>query len=266
MRLWVYTPKAFLLLRKDREQGVNLLSKAIMLAPLERRFVDEYYFHVHKKVNKESKLDSDVSDHVILHQILIKTFSDVLKVHPNANYVRLKLVDSYLALDKPEQAKDLISDKNLIEDDSLILAKIRVYRVINHPDYDLQFRKILDSEEYSKNILLNLTALRYLMEQNPVLHAESLIDHFKAIIHSLPKAKKALPRDITYSLIDAILFGSDIGETSRSQSMEPLDYGNELAQWSLLAGILIKLDMNEEAYLVIKHRVLPADLQIGELY
>jgi len=248
--------QGLLLLEDEDSEGLEFLAKAIELDPYERRYVNDYFRHLLRKVNRESTLDAKVSDHEVLHSELIKTFSSILKKKPQANYVRLKLVESHLALDQKGLAEKLINEEGVIEDDSILLAKIRLYRVSQHPDYLKQFQNILENPKYSEDLSLNLIALRYLMETNPYRYSEQLLKHSKAFIKGLSKYDGKLPRDAAFNVIDAILYGSDIGESARSQSSEALDYGDERAQWSLLAGICMKFEMYEEAYVVIKHRVL----------
>ena len=249
--------QGLLVFEENREESLKLLAQAIYLDPDERRYVNDYYTFLHKKINRESTLDADVSDHEVLHSKLIETYSLILKAHPQANYVRLKMLESLLALDRKEDAEQAVEIEGLIEDDALILARLRLYRALNHPDYLSQFDRILKHETYAEDVQLNLSAIRYLMENDPYNHSARLMAHAKALIKGLANSKAPLPRDVSFSLIDAILYGSDIGETSRSQSIESLDYGDQAAQWALLAGILIKLDMYEEAYIVIKFKVLP---------
>ena len=248
--------QGLLLLDDDAGEGLKLLVEAMYFDPDERRYVNDYYVNLLKKINRESTLDAKVSDHEILHLELIKTFGFLLKCHPNANYIRLKLLESYLALEKSSEAGELINAEGLVEDDALLLAKIRYYRAMNHPDYFTQFKRILETPKYASDLKLNLTAIRSLMEKDPYLYSNQLLQHSRALINAIPNHKGTLPRDVTFSLIDALLYGSDIGETARSQSSEAFDYGDATAQWSLIAGILIKLDMYEEAYTVIKYKVL----------
>ena len=251
--------QGLLLLEEDPSEGLKLLVEAMYFDPYERRYINDYSSQLLSKVHRESTLDAKISDHEVLHREFIKTFSMLLQRHPGANYIRLKLIESYLALEKHVEAERLLQEKGLIEDDSLLLARIRLYKALKHPAYIKQFKPILENPEYATDIQLNLTAIRSLMESSPLTYSEELLAHSRALIKGLIDFEGELPRDIAFSLIDAVLYGSDIGETARSQSIESLDYGDQRAQWSLLAGILIKLEMYEEAYTVIKYKVLNND-------
>ncbi|MCM8528873.1 MAG: hypothetical protein NE327_20285, partial [Lentisphaeraceae bacterium] len=240
----------------DPKEGVELLKEALMLSPYHRKFVDDFYLYTHNRVIKESFLEAEVSDHVKLHSGLIRDFSEILAKYPSANYIRLKLLESHLALDDVESARELLKDKDLTEDDSLVLANVRLLRAANSPYLPLVLSKFLNQEEYKHDTQLQLIAIRYLIERGPYEHGEQILAHAKLLIQHLEHSSKKDTRDLPFTLIDAVLYGSDIGETARSQSVDGIDYGNITSQWSLLAGILMKLDMYEEAYAVLKHRVI----------
>ena len=248
--------QGLLAFEESPKEGVDLLKQSLLFSPYEQKMVDDFYIHSHKKVIKESFLDTDVSDHDKLHSSLIKDFSEILAKFPTANYIRLKLVESYLATDKPEEAKVLLEFEGIVEDDSIILANVRYLRATNNNELAAELKKLLSNPQYRKNFELQLIAIRYLIENSPYENSDQIIEHAKVLIKNLPENKSGDSRDLPFTLIDAILFGSDIGETSRSQSVEGIDYGNTTSQWSLLAGVLMKLEMYEEAYIVLKKRLI----------
>ena len=240
----------------DSKEGLGLLKSALLLSPYHRKIVDDFYLYTHNRIVKESFMEAEVSDHEKLHGDLIRDFSEILKKFPQANYIRLKLVESYLALDRVGEARKVLAVKGLLEDDSLILAKIRFLRVIDSEKLPEELKRLLNNNEYKKDTQLQLTAIRYLIERGPYENSDQIREHAKMLIKHLPENKDNEARDLPFTLVDAVLYGSDIGETSRSQSVEGIDYGNITAQWSLLAGILMKLEMYEEAYTVLKYRVI----------
>ena len=237
-------------------KGLLLLSEALHHSPYHRKMVNDYFSFSQRKVVRESLLDSQISDHEKLHTYLIETYSSVLKKFPDANYVRLKLVESFLAVDKYDEAEQYLQVEGLVEDDAVIMAKVRILRGKKSPLMAKELNKLLNNPEYRKNIQIQLMAIRYLIENGPYSNSDQLVEHAKAVIHSLPELKTPDQRDLTFTLIDAILYGSDIGEVSRNQSVDSIDYADQTSQWSLLAGILMKLDLYKEAYLVLKYRVI----------
>ena len=249
--------QGLLVFEDNAEEGIKLLQQAVILAPNEQRIVDDYVLNLNKKVNQDSTLESDVSDHEILHGTLVKTFSQSLKNNPLASYSRLKLIESFLALDQyPNALKALTGAANQLEDRSLYLAKVRYLRAVAHPGLSKELQRILVESHLVKDSDLHLTAIRYLIENGPYENAEQIMSHVKATVKTIPEMPADLPRVTVMTLLDGVLFGSDIGNAARNQAIDGIDYTNSTAQWSLLAGIFMKLEMYEEAYLVIKHRVL----------
>ena len=248
--------QGLLAFEESPKEGLSLLKEALLLSPYEQKMVDDFYVHTHKKVIKDSFLDTDVSDHDKLHGLLIRDFREILDKFTKANYVRLKLLESYLALDRGRDAQALLQEEGLEEDEALILANVRFLRATNNPKLSSELKKLLSNPKYSQDFQLQLIAIRYLMEKEPYENAEQMIEHAKQLLESLPESKREDSRDLPFTLIDAFLYGSDIGETARSQSIEGIDYGDITSQWSLLAGVLMKLEMYEEAYKVLKKRII----------
>ena len=249
--------QGLLVFEDNAEEGVKLLEQAVILAPNEKRIVDDYVLNLNKKVNQQSSLDSEVSDHEILHRTLIKTFTNALNNNPGATYSRLKLVESFLALDQyPNALKALTDAGDQFEDKSLFLAKIRYLRAVAHPGLPKELSRVLVENHLMNDSDLHLTAIRYLIENGPYENAEQIMSQVKAAVKTIPDMPAEIPRVTVMTLLDGVLFGSDIGNAARNQAVDGIDYTNITAQWSLLAGVFMKLEMYEEAYLVIKHRVL----------
>ena len=265
--LGVYA-QGLLAFEENISEGVGLLLESVQMAPFCREFIDDYLKAYEQKSLKELSLDDDVSEYEKLHLGIINAFLPIALKSDNCAYLKLKLIESCLAVNKPEIGAQFLSASQEKNNEYEVLALLKFLKFSHDPDFNNILNESLKDLVCINSCDIQHFAIVSLIENNDVKDQQQLLKHTLQLLKNLKNQPKHFkPDSLVADLINGVLYGSDIGEAARGQSVKDFDILNSNRQWSLLAGILMKQEYFEEAYWVIKHRVLKgADRQWLALY
>ena len=240
------------------EIGLGFLLKAALLAPDQRELVDDFIKYAHLKTHNDdfSSNDNSLSGYEKLHLLVVNSFKKFSEETSSEKglYLRLKLLESLLALNRHEDAQSLLSKYDKQNSPLVMLAQLKYHHYKKDGEIYPLLKQLCVEPQYINNSELQYQAIKILLESGQQEHQSQLLKHCLQLISLLPaRNQRSTQPNLCQNIINGILSSSDLGAAAKAQCLENLNFANE---WSLLAGILMKFEHYEQAYVVIQNKVI----------